>query len=91
MTIFAYDAIKKGYNLNTAIKAELLDKMVKNGLKERQLFSVFRFSFPKRNLYGTFLQIYADICEHLHVEILDKYLRETNAQKRIRRRSVEYT
>lgn len=29
MTIFACDAIKKGYNLylNTAIKAELLDKM----------------------------------------------------------------
>lgn len=30
MTIFACDAIKKGYNLNTAIKAELLDKMVKD-------------------------------------------------------------
>lgn len=27
MAIFACDAIKKGYNLNTAIKAELLDKM----------------------------------------------------------------
>lgn len=30
MAIFACDAIKKGYNLNTATKAELLDKMVKD-------------------------------------------------------------
>lgn len=30
MAIFACDAIKKGYNLNTATKAELLDKIVKD-------------------------------------------------------------
>lgn len=47
-----------------------------------QLFSGFRFSFTKR--------MQTNICEHLHVEILDKQ-RAKNGFASIRRRSVEYT